>query len=66
MVSTGSAIAQAALLVSFPVAAAIIGSVVSVLRSPGPKLTSALDDRSSDSALLGQSAQHLTGDGRHR
>lgn len=42
MVSTGSAIAQAALLVSFPVAAAIIGSVVSVLRPPGPKLTSAV------------------------
>jgi ZIP family zinc transporter len=42
MASTGSAIAQASLLVSFPVAAAIIGSVVSVLRPPGPKLTSAV------------------------
>ncbi|RFA06481.1 hypothetical protein B7R54_19100 [Subtercola boreus] len=42
MGSTGSAIAQASLLVSFPVAAAIIGSVVSVLRPPGPRLTSAV------------------------
>ncbi|MEO5314405.1 ZIP family metal transporter [Pseudarthrobacter sp. CC12] len=34
--------AQASLLVAFPVAAAILGSVIAAFRPPGPKLTSAI------------------------
>lgn len=37
-----SAVAQAALLVSFPVAAGAVGSVVAALRRPGPRLVSGI------------------------
>lgn len=33
---------QAALLVAFPVAAAVLGSIIAALRAPGPKLSSAI------------------------
>lgn len=42
MTGTSAAVADAAVFVAFPVAAAIIGSVIAVLRPPGPKTTSAV------------------------
>ncbi|MEO5316037.1 ZIP family metal transporter [Pseudarthrobacter sp. CC12] len=42
MMTGPSAVAQAAVFVAFPVAAAILGSIIAVLRPPGPKATSAV------------------------
>ena len=42
MNDAGSTVLNAAALVAFPIAAVIVGSVVAVLRPPGPRLTSAV------------------------
>lgn len=42
MTGAPSAVVDAAFLVAFPIAASIIGSIVAVLRPPGPKTTSAV------------------------
>jgi Predicted divalent heavy-metal cations transporter len=61
-----NAIAQAAVLVAFPVAAVIIGSIVSVLKPPGPKLTSAVQHLAAGvvmAALVGEVLPDLRGEG---
>ena len=42
MTGAPSAVVDAAFLVAFPIAASIVGSIIAVLRPPGPKTTSAV------------------------
>lgn len=66
MVSTVGAVGQAAMLVAIPVAAAIVGSIVAVVRPPGPKLTSAIQHFAAGvvlSALAGEVLPDLRTEG---
>ncbi|MFF9565619.1 ZIP family metal transporter [Leifsonia sp. NPDC014704] len=66
MVNTVGAVGQAAMLVAIPVAAAIVGSIVAVVRPPGPKLTSAIQHFAAGvvlSALAGEVLPDLRTEG---
>lgn len=61
-----AAVAQAAVFVAFPVAAAIVGSIIAVLRPPGPKTTSAVQHFAAGvvmAALAGELLPDLRGEG---
>lgn len=66
MNATSNAIAQAAVLVAFPVAASIVGSIVAVLKAPGAKLTSAVQHFAAGvvmAALVGEVLPDLRSEG---
>lgn len=66
MVNTVGAVGQAAMLVAIPVAAAIVGSILAVVRPPGPKLTSAIQHFAAGvvlSALAGEVLPDLRTEG---
>ncbi|MEO5315162.1 ZIP family metal transporter [Pseudarthrobacter sp. CC12] len=66
MTGPSAAVAQAAVFVAFPVAAAILGSLVAVLRPPGPKATSAVQHFAAGvvmAALAGEVLPDLRGEG---
>lgn len=64
--TAGSAVAHAAVLVLFPVAATLLGAVAAVVRPPGPRLTSAVQHLAAGvvlAALAGELLPELRGEG---